>query len=222
MRHHESEGVIGSMERFLGRKGTETRQRLLDAGRQLLADVSAFQLTPVAIARAANLTSAGFYAYFENVGEFLKELVEEVTVAFESADLSFLDKPASLEAAIRKLVDQTLDSFTEYHPVLQYRNVLSERGDAEMLRLRARAALPRIAKLAELLIEGSIGGRNLSRADRVAEAAFLNAGIESLATTAQQRFDLGKVISWQRLREAQVRVVVDAISQRSPAVTQEA
>lgn len=205
-------------EQLLGRKGAQTRRRLLDAGRELLGGVSAFELTPVAIARAASLTSAGFYAYFENVGDFLKELVEEVTVALEEMDFSYLDDPACLDEAIGKLIDQTHQFFAEHHPILQYRNVLSERGDTQMLGLRARAAMARIGKLAALITGSALEGEAPSRADCIAEAVFLNAGIESLATTAQQRFDIKDVISWPRLREAQVRVVVNAINQRSTAL----
>ena len=64
--------------RALGRRGAQTRQRLLDATARLLEDNGLRELRVVDIARAVDLAPATFYQYFRDVEEAVLALAEEV------------------------------------------------------------------------------------------------------------------------------------------------
>ncbi|MBW6927620.1 TetR family transcriptional regulator, partial [Salmonella enterica subsp. enterica serovar Weltevreden] len=75
----------------LGRKGRETRQRLVDAAALLLASTSPMDLTAMAIAAEAGTASATFYVYFRDVQDILYALSEAATedmlAAFSKLDI---------------------------------------------------------------------------------------------------------------------------------------
>ena len=135
----------------IGRKGAESRARLLEATRALLAELpSARKLTASSIARAAGLASQTFYLYFDDVEEILLSLsaaASEDTAGIIAA----LDAPWDL-AAPRNYTTLVVEAFYQYwdrhRSILNIRNYMSDRGDEPFAKVRNESALPIISKIA--------------------------------------------------------------------------
>ena len=63
----EEQGSTNKNGQLLGRKGMETRKRMMEAARRLLATRSPFDLTALLITREAKSAPATFYVYFDDV-----------------------------------------------------------------------------------------------------------------------------------------------------------
>jgi len=91
--------------RSLGRRGTETRARLLHATAQLLEDNGLRELRVVDIARRVRLAPATFYQYFRDVEEAVLALAAEISVLrerFDTAEQVALARGLDLRAEIEK------------------------------------------------------------------------------------------------------------------------
>ena len=85
----------------LGRKGAETRARLLAATRTLLETVSPFNLTVAAIAKAARTAPATLYVYFNDVQDVFYALSVEACQDFEAMTCNhpeWFTDPARIDA----------------------------------------------------------------------------------------------------------------------------
>src|ERR1700712_2944885 len=74
-----SEATLRRPAEGLGRKGLETRRRLMTAAHELLQTMSAVSLTATAIARQAKTSSATFYVYFDDVSDVVLALATEAS-----------------------------------------------------------------------------------------------------------------------------------------------
>jgi AcrR family transcriptional regulator len=74
----------------LGRKGRDTRDRIIAAAQILIADRYAPPLTLSAVAREASLGMTSLYNYFGDLTELLLALLEPVVVEAETAYISKL------------------------------------------------------------------------------------------------------------------------------------
>lgn len=196
----------------LGRKGRETRQRLMDAAVTLLADTSPLDLTAVAIASEAGTAPATFYVYFRDVQDLLYALSEFATVdmidAFAALDL-FHDNArvaSDAEAFLAMLTEQ----WQRHGAILYYRMMEADRGDARFSELRARWAEVVLVRFAALLRQAPHLDPSLDEADAYAEAIVLFASIERLARAIHREPNLP--ISPDRMRAAQARVLTRMIA----------
>lgn len=170
----------------LGRKGRETRTRLLDAARELLQSNSPVQLTVVAIAKKAKSSSATFYLYFEDVRGLLLVLSEEAEtdmkvvheVLDEPWDPQFLD----LDHAAR-VVQAFVSVWDKHREVLRYRNLEADRGDAEFENIRLRTSVRIVSRFAEHIFAAYPEDTGLTFTEAMAEASVLVAAMERLAAT---------------------------------------
>src|SRR5262245_28186207 len=89
---------LGANGKALGRKGRQTRERLLDAAEQLLKSKSPMELTAAAIAKKAGTVSSTLYIYFkdlddlyfalsERAGRDMEELVDLLHKPFDDVDV---------------------------------------------------------------------------------------------------------------------------------------
>jgi AcrR family transcriptional regulator len=117
--------------RPLGKRGAQTRRRLLDATARLLESVGLRDLRVVDIAREVGTSPATFYQYFRDVQEAVLALAEEV--GEQTAPLRELlaepwDGAAGLDHA-RGLVDGFLVYWDAHRAVLRTRNLAAQEGD---------------------------------------------------------------------------------------------
>ncbi len=129
--------------RPLGKRGAQTRARLLDATATLLETHGVRDLRVVEIARAVGTSPATFYQYFRDVEDAVLALA--TVVGNEIAPLAdLLAQPwnaHSLDAA-RALVDGFIDYWDRHRAVLRTRNLAAQEGDARFREVRNHANAP--------------------------------------------------------------------------------
>lgn len=196
----------------LGRKGRETRQRLMDAAFRLLGNTSPRDLTAVAIATEAGTAPATLYVYFRDVQDMLYALSESATedmiAAFAALDL-FRDVgrvAQDSEAFLAMMADQ----WERHGTILYYRMMEADRGEPRFARLRGRWAQVVLERLAALLQQAPRRDGPLGEVDAYAESIVLFASIERLAGAIQREPQLR--VSPERVRAAQARVLTRMIA----------
>jgi len=199
-------GAVSNAEgQILGRKGRETRQRLMAAARDLLGVCSPVDLTAVAVARHAGMASATFYLYFRDVPDLLLATGETATIEMVAAfTQSILFRDRSRIAEDSTAFIEMLRHWWEQHGViLRYRAMEADRGE-ERFRLQrewwASAVLDRLFLLSR---EAADTGDDL---DAYADALVVFASVERLAAAVQRERDMP--IPPERMRAAQARMLV--------------
>ena len=130
--------------RSLGRRGAQTRARLLDATARLLEDNGLRELRVVDIARAVDLSPATFYQYFADVEAAVLAL--SIAVGEETSTLAGLlaedwSRPDGLTFA-RRLVEDFIANWDEHRAVLRTRNLAAQEGDDRFRAVRNDSLRP--------------------------------------------------------------------------------
>lgn len=192
----------------LGPRGLKTRRRLLDAAVRLLRTTSPIDLNAAAIAREAGTSAATFYVYFDDVRELVLALVPdaapELGAMFPRAD-SFM-VAERLEEDARQFVAATFSAWDRNAPILLFRNLEADRGDAAFDAQRNSWASPVLERLIAALLAGNPKG---DRARAYADAVVLLAAVERIAATSHRTPTLGPPSD--DLRAALVRQICLAI-----------
>lgn len=192
----------------LGRKGAQTRARLLTATRELLQTVSPFQLTVVAVAKAAKTASATLYVYFDDVEHVLYELCVEACQEF-TAMLArhpgwFVERE-NIAEHVQELIDEYNQVWDRHSHVLLYRNLEADRGNLRFLDVRTITAMP-IVHLLAAAIQVARPGLTLIQAQ--SDAIVLYSAVERLAGTRRNYATMGRGLPFDELLRAQVRVII--------------
>lgn len=172
----------------LGRKGVETRKKLMAAARKLLDVYSPVELTAVAIAKEAGTSSASFYMYFDDVRDILYGLATEAGDAMASVH-EVVQQPweadtLTLQEHALQLVERFNEIWQMHRQVLRFRNLEADRGDPRFEALRMKTYVPFIDLLARQIVAACPADRQkptLSQA--FALASVLHAAMERMAST---------------------------------------
>ena len=169
--------------RALGRRGAQTRRRLLDATAALLETHGIRDLRVVDIAREVGSSPATFYQYFRDVEEAVLALAEEV--GDEIAPLvDRLETPWDAEGGLddaRALVDGFVDYWDRHRAVLRTRNLAAQEGDERFRDVRHRTLRPFMVSLTNKIAAARADGRVVSEMSPAAASAALVALIERMA-----------------------------------------
>lgn len=169
--------------RALGPRARKTRERLLQATRELLAERSLRDISVVEIARNVDASPATFYQYFKDVPEATLQLAEEAGREVPGL-VEKIAEPwggrRGLNAA-RALVDGFIDHWDRHHAVLRIRNLASEEGDRRFQRARRDFTQPLLDALAEKVGEAQKAGRVSESLHPYAAAAAMASMLERLA-----------------------------------------
>jgi len=123
--------------RVAGRRGQETRQRLLDATRAVISEQSYLDLTVAAVARRAETSPATFYQYFPDAKTALLSLLSELAdtggpelrrMVTEFGDSDGL--PA------RRIAQGFLGFFRDHGDLLRVADLVALEGDERFRQLR--------------------------------------------------------------------------------------
>lgn len=189
----------------IGRKGSETRTRLLRAAAELLSTTPLRKLTTAHVARKASIAPASFYVYFENVDALALALAENAT----DAALPFIRKlevewtwedPAG---HITEFVRAFFDHWDRYGAILRVRNLAVDEGNWAFKKACERMTSPiyeAIEAKINLSKRAGLIERGLHSASLVAAAIL---GVERCAATYAQ-FPQKYQITRERLIEAAV------------------
>ncbi|GLZ84387.1 hypothetical protein Pres01_04380 [Metapseudomonas resinovorans] len=203
----------------LGRKGQETRQRLMAATRRLLFTHALVDITAVAIAKAAGTSSASFYMYFDDVQDVLYSLALEAgeDMAKVSRLLEEPWAPERFEEEALRLIEALNGVWSRHREVLRYRNLEADRGDPRFEELRMNTYIPFIERFAKLIltVNPAVGSRKKS--DAYAEATVLQAAMERLAATDPVVMERG--LGSKRVNAAIARIVVQTLRSGMPEET---
>jgi AcrR family transcriptional regulator len=167
----------------LGRKGAESRARLLEAARLLLETIPVEKLTASAIARAAGLASQTYYLYFTDVDDLLFQLSREA--ANDTQDiLDEIERPWNA-ATMEQHADGFVSAFYRYwdrhRTILNIRNFRADSGQAQFAQVRNDSMMPLVSSLAEQ-IKAAHSNSSLTQRTALARAVIIIAAIERMAS----------------------------------------
>lgn len=166
----------------LGRKGRDTRDRIVAVATELLSEPSEDGLITLSeVARRAGLRMGTLYLYFADLSELMFAMLEPVMATAEVEYVHLLREHWSDEV----LGERTLTFVTAYFGfwskhsrVLHLRNTMADRGDDRMMQRRIRSALPVMR-----LIASQMGGQPTAYGNRMSSmATALMTGLERVAT----------------------------------------
>jgi len=215
---HASAGDLRSTNKngqLLGRKGMETRKRLMDAARRLLATRSPFELTALLITREAKAAAATFYVYFDDVQDVLyamsAEIASEIVDLFEN-DRLLRDPERFFEDAMR-FVRAYNAVWDRHSDILLYRNLEADRGNPRFNALRTEWAIPVMNALFDRIADAYPEATRPRRGAIYAEAVVFFVALERLAAAVHQYPEDG--LSADDLMDAQARILVRLLEPRN-------
>lgn len=167
----------------LGRKGRDTRERILAAATEWLASAPPdATISLSAVARQASLGMTSIYNYFSDLTELLLALLEPVMETGEEAYLAILRErwPDGKLGELAYTFVRGYHGFWARHSrLLHMRNQLSDKYDERMTNARLRATQPII----RLLVEQMGGDSRAPRSPIYGMATVLMIGVERSVTT---------------------------------------
>jgi AcrR family transcriptional regulator len=133
----------------LGRKGRDSRERILAATERLLAtrDVP---ISLSAVAREASLGMTTLYLYFSDLTELLLAVLNPVMASAEESYMGHVRTPwpdETLHEHCLKFVEAYHDFWVRHSRILHLRNSLADGGDERMRHHRIAVSEPLIALL---------------------------------------------------------------------------
>lgn len=198
--------------RLPGRRGRQTRDRLLDATAALLEERSYRDLTVVDVTRRVGTSSATFYQYFADVEAAVLVLAERMLedgdrLRAAVAEASWRGRTA--RASAEGLVDQFMAFWQAHGAVLRVVDLAIAEGDQRFRSIRTRLLAPVVAGLRDV-------SADLDRTDHdpVAAGAVL---MSMLAHVAEHQ---SLLLVWEvdvpSVRETLVAVIHWVLTGRQP------
>lgn len=200
----------------LGRKGAESRKRLLEGARRLIAEAPSGKLTATSIARAAGLASQTFYLYFGDVEELLLELSLEA-----SNDIGEIAAELDADwdnAAMREHAGRVVGAFYRYwdrhRAILHIRNFHADSGNEPFAEVRNTTSFPIVRKIAARIRAGQ-GDERLSEQDALARAVIIYSAIERMAARYASLPHWQNTINTAALQRAEADILTLLFSPRA-------
>jgi len=187
-------------QRF-GRKGRETRERIIHAAIQLLEERRTEPFSLSAVAREASLGMSSLYNYFNDAHELMIAVLEPVMATAADSYMQVIRNYWPDEDVHQKCMEfwlKYLDFWHEHAPVLHLRNQMSDAGDERMLRHRFEAVYPLIESL-----QMQLGLNDLLKPDEQIRSigAVLITGLERTVTVRTMPNYLAMVAHGRASRE---------------------
>jgi AcrR family transcriptional regulator len=207
--------VLDQNGRVLGPRARRTRERLLRATAEGLAERPLRDLSVTLIARSVGTSPATFYQYFRDVPHATLALAE-AAAAEMPAVVARIDGPFEGRrglATARAVVEAFIEHWDAHHAVLRVRNLAAEEGDRRFQRVRARALAPALEHLAKRIGEARDAGRVAPEVHPRAAAAALLAILERLAAYHVELEPLG--VSREALVETCARILQQTVTGRA-------
>jgi AcrR family transcriptional regulator len=165
----------------LGRKGRDTRNRIIAAAQAILAEQPGTALTLSEVARRTSLRMGSLYLYFADLTELVLAMLEPVMATAEDAYVGLVRTHWSendLGARAHDFVCAYHRFWIQHSNLLHLRNSMSDRNDERMMLHRIQAAQP----VMRLLVEQMDGDVNRPDTPAFSMATALMTGLERVAT----------------------------------------
>jgi AcrR family transcriptional regulator len=164
------------MRQKIGAKGAATRQRILDTVVRLV-NVQTGEVPSISlISRAAQISKATFYQYFEDFDALVIELLRPAAQDIEMLATVLAEHWPESELYERcyAFVAAYFDSWDRHRVPLRLRNILADSGDQMMIEVKLRSIDSIVRVLAGKLCAGR-GGDRERRDDHALAIALMNA-----------------------------------------------
>lgn len=184
----------------LGRKGRDTRQRIINAAAELVADPSAGPVSLSAVARRVPLGMTSLYLYFSDLTELLLAVLEP---AMAEAEESFVWRlrerwpDAGLADCCSTFIADYFAFWERHSRILHLRNAMADQHDRRMMQHRVDFAMP----IMTLLIRQMDGDPQGPEFGSFSMASLLMTGIERSATIWSDK-ELPKLVAGMNLGNA--------------------
>lgn len=210
----------------LGRKGRDTRERILAATERLLAGPPDTAISLSSVAREASLAMTTLYIYFNDLTELLLAVLEPVLAQAEDAYIAHLRMPwpdGSLREHCLSFVETYRDFWVRHSRILHLRNSLADGMDARMRQHRIHASWP----LIELLVKQMEADPAEISSPASAMATVLLTSVERVITMTTDAWVLQSQVEYptirtRRLVEAEARLLELGIGEGREASRSEA
>lgn len=165
----------------LGRKGLETRERIICAMLKLVGDPAGPAVTLTGVAREAGIRLPNLYVYFPDMGELVLEALSRV---METAERAYLDNMRTRwpDEGLRQACLEFLGHYQEFWQqnarILHLRNAMADSADERLLVYRSEATRP----LLDLLVAQMDCPGGTLEAHNGNVATVILTGLERLAT----------------------------------------
>lgn len=119
----------------LGRKGRDTRERIIAATEKLLAEPTGAPISLSAVAREASLGMTTLYLYFSDLPELLLAVLAPIMATAEETYIGHLRATwadAELEAHCLRFIEAYHDFWAQHSRILHLRNIYADNGDERM------------------------------------------------------------------------------------------
>lgn len=119
----------------LGRKGRDTRERIIAATEKLLAEPAGAPISLSAVAREASLGMTTLYLYFSDLPELLLAVLAPIMATAEETYIGHLRTPwpdDELEAHCLRFIGAYHDFWAQHSRILHLRNTYADNGDERM------------------------------------------------------------------------------------------
>jgi len=169
--------------RQLGRRGAETRRRLLDATAELLETHGVRDLRVVDVARAVGTSPATFYQYFRDVEEAVLALAADVGDEMDHL-AAIVAEPWRGNTGLghaREVVSRFIAFWDEHRAVLRTRNLAAQEGDQRFRDVRNEFLRPLTESVELKVSEAQADGKVDESMTPYAAAAALVAMLERMA-----------------------------------------
>ncbi len=170
----------------LGRKGRETRERIVRAAVEVLVEESDEPFTLSAVARQASLGMSSLYNYFTDLSELMAAVLDPVSASAKEtwlAELACHWPDDEIAERCLRFWNLYAGFWSQNAAVLHQRNRMSDAGDERMLACRIEAGLPLMDGIATQLGRGD--GTKPSDEER-ALASVLGTMMERTVTVQSQ------------------------------------
>lgn len=204
--------------RVPGRRGRQTRDRILEATEEQLGTTSFRDLKVADIAREVGCSPATFYQYFKDVEEAIlvlaQTMVEDGARLTAPLDEAAWSGRAATEAA-NALVDAFLSFWRDHQGVLKVVDLAIVEGDRAFRSLRNDLLAPVSKALSKEIRAMKADGRHPDDVDPRAQAGVL---VSMLAHVAEHRQgEQGWGVAEDAARNSMARIIVWSVTGRKPA-----
>lgn len=134
----------------LGRKGRETRERIIHAAIRLLENHGTEPFALASIAREASLGMSSLYNYFNDASELMIAVLEPVMATADAAYMEVVRNYWPDDVVRDKCTEfwcTYLEFWNRHAALLHHRNQMSDAGDVRMLRYRFEAVYPLLERI---------------------------------------------------------------------------
>lgn len=212
--------TVNKSGQSLGRKGRRTRANIVAGASHLLRETPMAALTVAAIAKQADISAPTFYLYFEDVGEVLLAVLEDVSHELDGV-LAKLEAPWPADrtfACAQEFVQAYFELWIKHGAVLRARNHLADQADPRFVNVRYGSAMQLAAALGRKF-------RDVRRADTgdvitsVSLSGVIITSLERMATVVALEYYSRGVVRWPDSSRALAHVIADSVNPLHPTAS---